>query len=113
MASFKYFLGFLVLIYFVSISTATNYRDIIKQKHCDSTMKIHCADEVVANIFRAGVVSNECCNQLIRIGNTCHEALLARLIDTVPKYKVNDSTEVQIKSVLLWYQCSDIVHRTL
>ncbi len=111
MASIKYFLSFLVLLIFFSTSTAKNYRDIIKERHCDATVKVHCADEIVATIFSAGFVSNECCKQLIRNGLVCHEALLERLVDTVPKYKLNDPQEILIKSVLVWYQCLDAVGR--
>ncbi len=111
MATIKHFLSVLMLLTIVSTSAAKNYRDIIKERHCDATVKVHCANEIILAIFRSGSISDECCKELIKNGIVCHEALLARLLDTTPKYKLNDPIKVLIKSALVWNQCSYVVDK--
>ncbi|XP_022735135.1 uncharacterized protein LOC111288495 [Durio zibethinus] len=93
----------------MAISGAVMAQDVdpIKVNNCESKSKMtwHCINEVFASIFKTGTVSDECCHQLVNLGQICHEALVKRTLQN-PLFKNNDTSVIFAKSAQIWNKCS-------
>ena len=68
-------------------------------------MNFHCVIEVFASIFKTGTVTDECCYELVNLGQICQEALVKRTIQN-PLFKNNDTSVILSKSAQIWNKCT-------
>ena len=93
----------------MAISGAVMARDVdpIKANDCEdkSKMNFNCVLEVFASIFKTGIVTDECCRELVNLGLTCHEALVKRTLQN-PLFKNNDTSVILSKTAQIWNKCT-------
>ena len=75
---------------------------IVKTK---TKMKFHCVIEVFASIFKTGTVTDECCYELVNLGQICQEALVKRTLQN-HLFKNNDTSVILSRTAQIWNKCS-------
>ena len=81
--------------------------DLIKANDCENKnkMNFHCVTEVFASICKTGIVTDECCHELVIIRQVCHEALVKRTLQN-SLFKNNDTSVILSKSAQIWNKCT-------
>ncbi|EOY21823.1 Uncharacterized protein TCM_013956 [Theobroma cacao] len=80
--------------------------DSIKANNCETKMTmLHCVIEVFASIFKTGIVYDNCCHELIELGQLCHNALVKKTLQN-PLFKNNDTSVILSKTAQIWNKCT-------
>ncbi|OMP04035.1 hypothetical protein COLO4_10003 [Corchorus olitorius] len=74
---------------------------------CAKKMTPECAKEVFAYMFEDMVVTDQCCELLIKMGEPCHLGLV-KTIMVIPEYKANASYAIP-RSKQVWNKCAALV----
>ncbi|EOY12979.1 Uncharacterized protein TCM_031487 [Theobroma cacao] len=105
MASFNIYIAFCVLVIMTSGAAMAHDVDPIKANNCETKMTTHCVIEVFVSIFKTGTVSDDCCHELIGLGQFCHNALVKKTLQN-PLFKNNDTSVILSRAAQVWKKCT-------
>ncbi|EOY12961.1 Uncharacterized protein TCM_031469 [Theobroma cacao] len=105
MANFNVYFAFCVLVIMTSGAIMARDVDLIKPNNCETKMTMHCVIEVFTSIFKDGIVSDNCCHELIRLSQLCHNALVKNTLQN-PLFKNNDTSVILSKAAQVWNKCA-------
>ncbi|OMO98494.1 hypothetical protein CCACVL1_04209, partial [Corchorus capsularis] len=93
MASLNVYVALAVLFIVASGTVMAREVDVIKANNCEDKrkMSLHCVNEVFTSVFKTGNVCDDCCHELAKLGDVCHQALVERTLNN-PIYKKNDTS---------------------
>ncbi|EOY09207.1 Uncharacterized protein TCM_024608 [Theobroma cacao] len=72
-------------------------------EECTKKMSQKCGQNVVGSIFGDTVTSDECCQELVRMGKTCHDDMVKFFV-SLPELKLNAS-DVYAEGEQVWNDC--------
>ncbi|XP_017979728.1 PREDICTED: uncharacterized protein LOC18593964 [Theobroma cacao] len=107
MASFNIYIAFGVLVIMISGAVMARDVDPIKAKNCETKMTLHCVNEVFTSIFKTGIVTDNCCIELIGLGQFCHYALIKKTLQN-PLFKNNDTSVILSRAAQVWKKCTPV-----
>ncbi|EOY12959.1 Uncharacterized protein TCM_031466 [Theobroma cacao] len=105
MAGFKAYVAFGVLVIMTSRAVMAHDVDPIKANNCETKMTTHCVFEVFASIFKTGTVSDNCCHELIGLGQLCHNALVKKTLENL-LFKNNNISVILLRAAQVWNKCT-------
>ncbi|KAJ4709456.1 Protein of unknown function (DUF784) [Melia azedarach] len=76
-------------------------------RDCAEKVTKECSEDLFLYIFQDTPLSKPCCSQLVKMGETCHTALIKNAF-TLPIYKGDAAMGIP-RSKQLWKKCSAIV----
>ncbi|EOY12928.1 Uncharacterized protein TCM_031429 [Theobroma cacao] len=79
--------------------------DPIKAYNCETKMTLHCVIEVFQSIFKTGIVTDNCCIELIGLGQFCHDVLIKKTLQN-PLFKNNDTLVILSRGAQVWNKCT-------
>ncbi|XP_010462150.1 PREDICTED: uncharacterized protein LOC104742797 [Camelina sativa] len=72
-------------------------------KHCSDKMSSKCGVEMTKGLIHDKPVSEECCENILKIGRDCHEGLMNFVSAT---YELKDvANKILPKSKMMWNKC--------
>ncbi|WRX29616.1 Prolamin-like domain - like 10 [Theobroma cacao] len=105
MASFNVYVVFGVVTIMASGVVMARDVDTIKANNCETKMTLHCVIEVFTSIFKTGIVTDNCCIELIGLGQFCHDALIKKTLQN-PLFKNNDTSVILSRGAQVWNKCN-------
>ncbi|XVF18850.1 hypothetical protein REPUB_Repub11eG0058400 [Reevesia pubescens] len=104
MASFNVYIVFVVLV--IGASGAAMARDVdpTKVNNCETKMTLHCVIGVYNSIFKTGIVTKKCCDELLVVGQICHNAFVKKTLQN-PMFKNNNPSVILSRSEQVWKKC--------
>ncbi|EOY12974.1 Uncharacterized protein TCM_031482 [Theobroma cacao] len=105
MASFNSYIVFGVLVVMANGAVMARDVDPIKANNCETKMTLHCVNEVFTSIFKTGIVTDNCCIELIGLGKFCHDALIKKTLEN-PLFKNNDTSVILSRGAQVWNKCT-------
>ncbi|KAL4385867.1 hypothetical protein GQ457_09G015870 [Hibiscus cannabinus] len=101
--------SFLMVLYLTNstvIATKENDQTILKY-NCEAKIGISCVWEVFNGIFKTGIITINCCDELLVLGKVCHSALVQKTLEK-PKFQNLDRNTIIQKCIDTWNNC--LVH---
>ncbi|EOY12954.1 Uncharacterized protein TCM_031457 [Theobroma cacao] len=101
MASFNVYIVFGVLVIMTSGAVIAHDVDPIKTNNCETKMTMHCVIEGFTSIFKTETIFDNCCHELVGLGQLCHNALVKKTLQN-PLFKNNDTSVIFSRTVQVW-----------
>ncbi|XP_021288520.1 uncharacterized protein LOC110419750 [Herrania umbratica] len=105
MASFNVYVAFGVLTIMASGVVMARDVDRIKANNCEPKMAFYYVTKVFTSIFKTGIVTDNCCIELIGLGQFCHDALIRKTLQN-PLFKNNNTWVLLSRGAQVWNKCN-------
>ena len=100
-----------ILLLLSLAATTTSAKKEESLLECSKDIGPHCGVQIYEKIFDndKSNIEDECCHKIVEMGHSCHTKMTKRVLQTDPKYSVQNQTDFLAKSDQIFYECEEAI----